>query len=325
MPRVTVVIPVSNSAPYIAKCARSVFEQTLDDMEIIFIDDCSTDDSVDIVEDILTDYPERRKQTRFVNMTVPSGKAVVRKVGVKCATGDYLIFCNAEDWADAELYERMYDTAIGECADVVICDYVDHYTMRSVSHSFNEMKGSPRDYLKSWYRNAMNMACWNKLVKRTLYVEHDILPWNEVDTLDDNGMISRVFYYAQKMAHTYGAVYHHNRAKRVPVTRSMLDKRTKQAMGKAETLTRFFTTKPDGKDFSKTLTAFQFLAKVNLIGCKFSSLKRYRHAFPGVEKIVGELDLKAVPRGEKFRFLCVKYRLTAIFIILYKIASFRYR
>jgi glycosyltransferase involved in cell wall biosynthesis len=294
-------------------------------MEVIFIDDCSTDDSIEIIRDALSDYPERRKQTRFVKMTVPSGKAVVRKVGVKCAKGDYLIFCNAEDWVDAELYERMYDTAIGEDADVVICDYVDHYTMRSVSHNFSEMKGSPHDYLKTWYRNAMNMACWNKLVKRSLYVEHDIMPWNEVDALDDNGVISRVFYYAQKMAHADGAVYHHNRVRRAAVTRTLLDKRTKQAIGKAETLTSFFSSKPDGKDFSKTLTAFQFLAKVNLIGSKFSSLKHYRHAFPGVEKIAGELDSKAVPRSEKFRFYCIKYHLTAIFILLYKIVSFRYR
>ena len=100
MPKVSVIIPVYGVEKYIEKCARSLFEQTLDDIEYLFVDDCTPDKSVDILKHILEEYPHRKSQVVIHRMEQNSGQAVVREWGVKNAKGDFIIHCDSDDWVD---------------------------------------------------------------------------------------------------------------------------------------------------------------------------------------------------------------------------------
>ena len=97
MPKVTVIIPVYGVEKYISRCARSLFEQTLDDIEYIFVDDCTKDNSIGVLQEVLEQYPQRREQTRIVKLLVNSGQAAARKYGMQLATGDYIIHCDGDD------------------------------------------------------------------------------------------------------------------------------------------------------------------------------------------------------------------------------------
>ena len=77
-PKVTVIVPVYNVATYIEKCAVSLFAQTLDSLEILFVDDCSPDNSIDIIKETLKKYPVRNSLTRIIRMPSNSGQAAVR-------------------------------------------------------------------------------------------------------------------------------------------------------------------------------------------------------------------------------------------------------
>ena len=79
MPKVSVIVPVFGVEKYIERCARSLFEQTLDDMEFIFVDDCTPDCSIEILKDVLSSYPQRQVQTRIYRMPCNSGLHNVRK------------------------------------------------------------------------------------------------------------------------------------------------------------------------------------------------------------------------------------------------------
>lgn len=67
-PAVTVVVPIYNVERYIEKCARSLFEQSLANLEILFVNDCTPDNSIDIILKVLADYPQRKEQTRIIKM-----------------------------------------------------------------------------------------------------------------------------------------------------------------------------------------------------------------------------------------------------------------
>lgn len=123
MPKVSVIIPIYGVQKYIERCVRSLFEQTLDDIEYLFIDDCSPDGSVRIIMRILDEYPNRKEQVIIHRMEQNSGQAKVREWGMKNATGDYVIHCDSDDWTDLMMYESMYQKALEEDADVVVCDY----------------------------------------------------------------------------------------------------------------------------------------------------------------------------------------------------------
>ena len=81
-PAVTVVVPIYNVERYIEKCARSLFEQSLANLEILFVNDCTPDNSIDIILKVLADYPQRKEQTRIIKMSSNSGRAAVRRQGL---------------------------------------------------------------------------------------------------------------------------------------------------------------------------------------------------------------------------------------------------
>lgn len=123
MPKVSIIIPVYNVEKYIGKCARSLFQQTLDNIEYIFVNDCTQDNSINVIQEVLNEYPARKNQVRIFNLEVNSGQAAVRKFGISKATGEFVIFCDGDDWVDKHMYQRMYDCAIQNNYDVVRCNF----------------------------------------------------------------------------------------------------------------------------------------------------------------------------------------------------------
>lgn len=109
MPKVSVIIAVYGAEKYIEKCARSLFEQTLDDIEYIFVDDCTPDKSMDILISVLSDYPNRKNQVKIILNDTNLKQGRTRAVGMKATTGDYLIHCDPDDWVEHNMYELLYN------------------------------------------------------------------------------------------------------------------------------------------------------------------------------------------------------------------------
>ena len=100
MVRVSVVVPIYNVSQYIERCVRSLFEQTLQDIEYIFVNDCTPDASIAILEKLMEEYPARKKQSQVIHHEKNQGLACSRIDGVKVATGKYIIHCDSDDWVD---------------------------------------------------------------------------------------------------------------------------------------------------------------------------------------------------------------------------------
>ena len=116
LPFVSVVIPIYNVAPYLRQCLDSVAEQTLNDIEIICVDDGSTDES----PNILREYEEKDKRFYVVRQQ-NGGPGKARNTGFDLATGKYLIFLDSDDWFEKKMLEEMTDEAEKSKADIVIC------------------------------------------------------------------------------------------------------------------------------------------------------------------------------------------------------------
>lgn len=325
-PKVTVIVPVYNVSRYIEKCAKSLFEQTLDGLEVLFINDCTTDNSVAILEGIIerysTDFERRGSIVRIIKMSSNSGQAAVRRQGILEATGDYIINCDGDDWVDLDLYEKMYNRAIISGADVVLCDSIYEYTNSSREHKVMFGSGNGKELIRNWYKHCIGLHCWNKLVRRPIYTDNNILPWPGLDMWEDNGLMTRVFYYSDKVSSIHGSYYHYNRANIASITSGYGDKQVNQMIGVAELLTEFFESKPDSEEYRKTIMAFQFLAKINLITDSFSGIKEYKTIFPGVEDIASELDTKAFSIKGRMRFYLVRWNLSWLFVCMFKVKKF---
>ena len=121
---VSVCIPVYGVEKYIERCARSLFEQTMTDgIEFIFVNDCTNDRSIEILEQILSEYPQRKNQVKIIHHDTNQGLTGARNTALKYAQGEYIIHCDSDDWVDIKMYENMYNKAIETDADMVYCDY----------------------------------------------------------------------------------------------------------------------------------------------------------------------------------------------------------
>ena len=102
MPKVSIIVPVYGAEKYIERCARSLFEQTLDDIEFIFVDDCTPDRSIDILKVVIEKFRlrfgEKKYVVRIERMPMNSGQGAVRRHGIQLATGDYITFCDSDDF-----------------------------------------------------------------------------------------------------------------------------------------------------------------------------------------------------------------------------------
>ena len=123
--KVSVCIPVYGVEKYIGKCARSLFEQTMQDgIEFVFVNDCTPDKSIEILEQVLSEYPHRKEQTKIVHHESNKGLVGARNTGLAHAIGEYIIHCDSDDWVELDMYEKMYNAAKENDADMVYCDYI---------------------------------------------------------------------------------------------------------------------------------------------------------------------------------------------------------
>lgn len=114
MPKVSVVVPCYNVAPYVGACLDSLVNQTLHDIEIICVDDKSTDDTANIIKK----RAGADARIKLIELPQNAGVSVARNTGIDTATGEYIGFVDPDDYVDLDFYEKLYEVATRENADI---------------------------------------------------------------------------------------------------------------------------------------------------------------------------------------------------------------
>ncbi len=115
MPKISVIIPVYNAEKYLPRCLESVLNQTLPDIEVICINDCSPDNCLSI----LKEYAQRDSRIKLIDFKENRGAAAARNIGIDEAQGEYIGFVDSDDFVDLDFYEKLYNRAIETDADAV--------------------------------------------------------------------------------------------------------------------------------------------------------------------------------------------------------------
>lgn len=120
-PKVSVIVPVYNTEKYLRKCLDSLVNQTLENVEIVVVNDGSKDTSPEIIEEYIQKYPDR-----FIYRTQEnSGQAVARNRALELCNGEYVGFLDSDDFVKTDMFQRMYEKAVETDADYVACGYTD--------------------------------------------------------------------------------------------------------------------------------------------------------------------------------------------------------
>lgn len=132
MPKVSIIVPIYNVGQYLTKCIESLINQTLEDIEIILVDDGATDNSTEICDE----YALRDNRIKVIHKQ-NGGLSDARNTGIDVAKGEYLAFLDSDDWIEPNFYEYLYNVIQREQADIVQCDYIEAYN-EDIVIQFNE-------------------------------------------------------------------------------------------------------------------------------------------------------------------------------------------
>lgn len=169
IPKISVIVPVYNAGNYIEQCVRSLFGQTLSEIEYIFIDDAGSDDSMEIVRKTLEEYPHRKDWVKFIVHEKNQGVSTSRSDGLKAAMGEYITHCDADDWLETDAYGRLYEFAKSEDSDIVVFNYLDSYANREVKRNDSPVCSDLRTVVMQicgLQKPLMTTALWNKIIRR---------------------------------------------------------------------------------------------------------------------------------------------------------------
>lgn len=312
-PKVSVIIPVYNAEKYMEKCCRSLFGQTLDDLEFLFIDDHTPDNSIAVMRSVLEEYPHRKPQVKVIRHTANKGSSCVRNTGLEASGGDYIIHCDSDDWVDPTMYEKMYAKALKKGADVVWCDfnlyYSDHCDVRKQDFPEN----GPA-CIRAMLSGFMHGATWNKLVKRELFSAHDIRFPDGLNIFEDFVVSCQIFYFANTVAYLPEPLYFYNKSNQSSLLTAKEKKisNTYQAIRNIENVARFFEAQQAADTYRKELAWCELFAKTGLTRYR-DKLKEWRTTFQNSNKYI--LSHPFLTSKERLFQWCLAHKIWAVYDI----------
>lgn len=309
MPKVSIIIPVYGVEKYIERCARSLFEQTLDDIEYLFIDDCTPDKSVEILKRVLEEYPHRKSQVVIHRMEQNSGQAKVREWGMRNARGEYVIHCDSDDWVDVDMYEKMYKKSVSADYDIVVCDY---YESDGISHvRKNEyISDKVEETMSSILLKKTHSVLWNKLVKKSIYNNEIIYPI--ANNAEDYALLVQLAYHSKSFGYVNEPLYFYfyNTSSLTKVmTNENLINRFNQSVSNIGIVESFLRKNQSLAKYSDELDCIKVIEKEILISSSFDKelykkwADAYKEIFPRI-LLNNKINLR-----RKLRFIGIKYRI----------------
>lgn len=307
MPKVSVIIPVYKVENLIERCARSLFEQTLDDIEYVFVDDCSPDKSINIVYKILEDYPQRKSQVKVVRMESNSGQAAVRQRGVKESSGEYIIHCDSDDWVRIDAYEQLYNKAKAEDSDMVFCDFYlsdgSHHSLRSSCIPVETKLSLLSDVILN-----VHTSVWRYLCKRDLFIKNNIM-FSKYNMGEDICLTVQLIYFSHKYSYLPEPLYYYYINPTSIMNSIGYDKcigRMEQAKGSTDLVISFFQDKGLLSTLKTEILSLKLASRfyISELTNTKQGRKLWFSVYPDVSLVEVLFD-KKLPRHQKLHYLAV--------------------
>ncbi|MEP2654082.1 MAG: glycosyltransferase family 2 protein [Paraglaciecola sp.] len=191
--KVSVIVPVFNSELYLNRCFESVQGQTLTDIEIIFVDDGSTDKSADILKELV----KADNRVKFVTQS-NKGTGAARNAGIRLARGKYIAFMDSDDTAHNEMLNSLFNKATFE-NDIVVCGHQEIKLNQTIKkHSF-AVNYNAKEYFSDIVSLDKPSAVWAKIYHRDLFLNPKCLFSETTRNNEDNATLLKLLYFSKSV------------------------------------------------------------------------------------------------------------------------------
>lgn len=209
---VSVLVPVYKVERYIERCARSLMEQEYPNIEYIFVDDASPDNSMKILQSVIDQYPERSSACSIVRHQVNRGLAAARNTAIEHARGVFVCHVDSDDWLEKDAISFMVELQRESGADIVSGSALEHFS-QSVTRIDEPMYQNRAGMLEKCldFFHPLNHTVWRRLIRLSLYRDHDISLQEGINQGEDYQALPRLVYFAKIVRRSDKIVYHYNR------------------------------------------------------------------------------------------------------------------
>ena len=241
MVKVSICVPVYGVEKSIERCATSLFEQTYENIEYVFVNDFTKDRSIEILERIIDRFPHRKSNVLIINHVRNKGLAEARNTAIYNATGDFIIHVDSDDYIEKEATEFLVKRQCETNADVVNMGYFTHIGGKIKCTNPYEYN-LRQDLICDTIRRRASFVIWGRLIRRTLYIKHNVKSIGGLNMGEDWQTIPRILYYAKSIAslnfYGYHYIIHGN-----TYTSSFTIEKGRQIFGCYKVLEEFFSNK----------------------------------------------------------------------------------
>ncbi len=217
--KISVIIPIYNTAKYIKRCVDSIIKQLPDNAELIFINDCSTDNSVEVLKNCLNNY--RGKNIQIIQNQVNLGSGETRNRGIKAARGEYVIFVDSDDYVAPQYFEILLQ-ATNVQPDIIVFDYTE---LRNSGTTLKrvDIPSTPDECVEYLLLNKMHNSLCNKLFKKSLFTHNDISIPEGMSMFEDKSICFKLFFYAKSISYINKCLYFYDRKRTDSLTNKHRD------------------------------------------------------------------------------------------------------
>lgn len=206
--KVSILVPFYKVENYVGRCVESLFTQTYKNIEYVFVNDCTPDGSMEVINSYIEKYGVADK-CKIIVHEQNQGISASRNDCLDNMTGDYFLFIDSDDYIDKDMVELLVEAAVKENADISGCGYIEEYADHRVEHP-QHYTNNHDEMMRAITLLTIKGVMWKLLVRSTIVTEHR----QEVRFIPDRNMVDdylfccQIFYYAQRFAGVDRCMYH---------------------------------------------------------------------------------------------------------------------
>lgn len=281
--KVSILMPFFKVEQFLGKTLDSVFSQTYQNIEYVFVNDCSPDGSLNVLQESIAKHSVRPSRYTIVNHHQNEGVAVSRADCLTNAKGDYVYFVDSDDWIEPDAVEKMVDATKGGTIDIVGCDFMKDYEDKETTYHHEQYADTCHKNLMKCLNYDIATVLWKLLIRRSLFDNITITP--HLDMGEDYILSIKLYYYSKNFIALPKAFYHYVQYNQARVS---LKKRWSVNMhiNCVKEVEKFLREKGlYDKDVENKMNLRKFNIKSNFLTKQLLDYKAYQETFPEVRHI----------------------------------------
>lgn len=207
--KVSILVPIYGVEKYIERCVISLFEQTYPNIEYIFVNDNTKDNSIQILKKTLALYPHRLSSCKIINHTTNRGLAASRNTAINHSTGEFILHVDSDDYIERNAIELLVKKQQETQADIINSGFFRHLPNNRIQKVSSPFFPSQQDYTLACIKSKIPFNIWGRLIRLSIYRNNHIQTLEGSNYGEDFQVMARLFYYAKKISSINLFLYHY--------------------------------------------------------------------------------------------------------------------